>query len=546
MSRFSPSLHAISMWRTYLREAKADRPNFMDKGLPRMSISPIPNNTSARRASLAALLVGAAVGVGATALALSGSSFAAANPPPLGLSSSAPMVPQTGFAPLVAKVKPAVVQIATTTRPEMNQDDQGSQMQQQQIPDDMPAPFGDMLRQFHNHGGNGGSRGAEQHALGSGFIIDPAGYIVTNNHVVDGAHDVSVTLTDGNKYKAHLVGRDTKTDLALLKIDAGHVLPYVAFGDSDNEHEGDWVIAVGNPYGLGGTVTAGIVSAHGRNINEGPYDDFLQIDAPINPGNSGGPLFNESGQVVGIDTAIYSPSGGSVGIGFAIPSNVAKDIVAQLRDHGKVARGWLGVQMQPLTPTLAKAVGLPNDQGVVVDSVVEGSPAAHASLQQGDVITAFNGKPIKDARELAMAVADTQSGKTASLTVWRNDHSRSVNVSIATEEKTQVAMADANAGGEKPVGMALEPLTSDMRGQLNLKPMTQGVVVGQVTEGSRADESGIRAGDVIERVAGNPVSTPAEVAEAIHAAEHAKKDALPLLVMRDGVTSYLGLQLTEG
>jgi serine protease Do len=534
------------MWRTYLREAKANRPNFMDKGLPLMSISPIPNNTSARRASLAALLLGAAVGVGATALALSGSSFAAANPPPLGLSSSAPMVPQPGFAPLVAKVKPAVVQIATTTRPEMNQDDQGGQMQQQQIPDDMPAPFGDMLRQFRNHGGNGGSSGAEQHALGSGFIIDPAGYIVTNNHVVDGAHDVSVTLTDGNKYKAHVVGRDTKTDLALLKIDAGHVLPYVAFGDSDNEHEGDWVIAVGNPYGLGGTVTAGIVSAHGRNINEGPYDDFLQIDAPINPGNSGGPLFNESGQVVGIDTAIYSPSGGSVGIGFAIPSNVARTIVAQLRDHGKVARGWLGVQMQPLTPTLAKAVGLPNDQGVVVDSVVEGSPAAHASLQQGDVITAFNGKPIKDARELAMAVADTQSGKTASLTVWRNDHSRSVNVSIATEEKTQVAMADTNAGGEKPVGMALEPLTSDMRGQLNLKPMTQGVVVGQVTEGSRADESGIRAGDVIERVAGNPVSTPAEVAEAIHAAEHAKKDALPLLVMRDGVTSYLGLQLTEG
>ncbi|HEY5083054.1 MAG TPA: trypsin-like peptidase domain-containing protein, partial [Rhizomicrobium sp.] len=299
-----------------------------------MSISPIPNNPNARRASLAALLVGAAVGVGATALALSGSSFAAANPPPLGLSSSAPLVPQTGFAPLVAKVKPAVVQIATTSRQEMNQemnqDDQGGQMQQQQqIPDDLPAPFGDMLRQFRNHGGNGGGAGAEQHALGSGFIIDPAGYIVTNNHVVDGAHDVSVTLTDGNKYKAHLVGRDTKTDLALLKIDAGHTLPYVAFGDSDNEHEGDWVIAVGNPYGLGGTVTAGIISAHGRNINEGPYDDFLQIDAPINPGNSGGPLFNESGQVVGIDTAIYSPSGGSVGIGFAIPSNVARTIVAQ-------------------------------------------------------------------------------------------------------------------------------------------------------------------------------------------------------------------------
>src|ERR1700761_3580856 len=324
-----------------------------------MSIN--PHDTSVRRASLAALLVGAAVGVGATALALSGSSFAAANPPPLGLSSSAPVVPQTGFAPLVAKVKPAVVQIATTTRPEMSQDDQNSQMEQEQIPDDLPAPFGDMLRQFRNHGGNGGA-GVEQHALGSGFIIDPAGYIVTNNHVVDGAHDVSVTLTDGNKYKAHVVGRDTKTDLALLKIDTGHALLYVAFGDSDNAHEGDWVIAVGNPYGLGGTVTAGIVSAHGRDIHSGPYDDFLQIDAPINPGNSGGPLFNQTGQVVGIDSAIYSPNGGSVGIGFAIPSNVAKTVIAQLREHGQVARGWLGVSMQPLTPALAKASGLKDDK----------------------------------------------------------------------------------------------------------------------------------------------------------------------------------------
>ena len=505
------------------------------------------HDTSVRRASLAALLVGAAVGVGATAFALSGSSFAAANPPPLGLSSSAPVAPQTGFAPLVSKVKPTVVQIATTSRQEASQDDQDDQMQQQQqIPDDLPAPFGDMLRQFRNHGGKDGGQGGEQHALGSGFIIDPAGYIVTNNHVVDGAHDVSVTLTDGSKYKAHLIGRDAKTDLALLKIDTGHALPYVAFGDSDNAHEGDWVIAVGNPFGLGGTVTAGIVSAHGRNINAGPYDDFLQIDAPINPGNSGGPLFNESGQVVGIDTAIYSPSGGSVGIGFAIPSNVARTIVAQLRDHGKVARGWLGVQMQPLTPTLAKAVGLSSTQGVVVDSVVDGSPAAHASLQQGDVITAFNGKPIKDARDLAMAVADTQSGKTASLTVWRSDKPHSVDVTIGAEQKTQVAMADTHAGGEKPVGMSLQPLTSDMRDQLNLKASTQGVVVDQVTEGSRADESGIQAGDVIERVGGAPVNSPAQVAEAIHTAEHQKKDALPLLVMRNGVSSYLGLQLTEG
>jgi serine protease Do len=510
-----------------------------------MSISPALKDTSVRRASLAALLVGAAIGVGATALAFSGTSLAAGTPPPLALSSPVTATPQSGFAPLVAKVKPAVVQIAITSRPQIDQGDQDGQMQQDG-PQDMPGPFGDMLRRyFHQHGGNGGA-GMEEHALGSGFIIDPAGYIVTNNHVVDGAREVSVTLTDGNKYKARVVGRDAKTDLALLKIDAGHALPYVAFGNSDNEQEGDWVIAVGNPYGLGGTVTAGIVSAHGRNINAGPYDDFLQIDAPINPGNSGGPLFNVTGQVVGIDTAIYSPSGGSVGIGFAIPSNVAKDIVAQLREHGKVSRGWLGVQMQPLTPALAKAVGLSNDQGVVVDSVVDGSPAARASVQQGDVITAYDGKPIKSARDLAMAVADTPSGKTASLTVWRNEHSRSVNVTIGTEQNTHVAMADTNASGEKPVGMSLEPLTPDMRDQLNLKPTTQGVVVGQVAEGSRADESGIQAGDVIERVGGNPVSTPAQVAEAIHAAERQKKDALPLLVMRSGETAYLGLQLTEG
>jgi serine protease Do len=396
-----------------------------------MSISPTRNN-SMRRASLAALLVGAAIGVGATAFAFSGSSLAAGNPPPLGLSSPAPATPQSGFAPLVAKVKPAVVQIATTSRPEINQDDQDDQMQQQ-MPQDMPAPFGDMLRQFRNRGGDGARM--EQHALGSGFIVDPAGYIVTNNHVVDGARDVSVTLTNGDKYKARVVGRDAKTDLALLKINAGHALPYVAFGDSDTAHEGDWVIAVGNPYGLSGTVTAGIVSAHGRNINAGPYDDFLQIDAPINPGNSGGPLFNETGQVVGIDTAIYSPSGGSVGIGFAIPSNVAKTIVAQLRDHGRIARGWLGVQMQPLTPALAKAAGLSSNEGVLVDSVVDGSPASQASLQQGDVITAYDGKPIRTARDLAMAVAGTPSGKAASLTIWRGDHSRSMNVTIGTEQK---------------------------------------------------------------------------------------------------------------
>jgi serine protease Do len=455
----------------------------------------------------------------------------AATPPPLAV---APVNSQPGFGPLVAKVKPAVVQIATISRP---QGDDGQDLQQ--MMPDLPPPFGDMLRRRFGQGG----AMREQRALGSGFIVDPAGYIVTNNLVVDGAKEVTVTLTDGNKYKAKVIGRDAKTDLALVKIDAGHSLPYVAFGDSDKAQEGDWVIAVGNPYGLGGTVTAGIISAHGRNINAGPYDDFLLIDAPINPGNSGGPLFNQTGQVVGIDTAIFSPSGGSVGIGFAIPSNVAKTIVAQLREHGKVTRGWLGVQMQPLTPALAKAAGMSNHDGVLVNLVTDGSPAAHAGVEQGDVITGFAGKPIKTTRDLAMAVADTQSGKSVEMTVWRDNRSRSLEVTIGTQQNEKLASA-ANQDGAKPVGMTLQPLTPDVRDQLDLPASTGGVVVGEVTPGSAADESGVQPGDVIERVAGNAVHTPGEAADAIHAAQREKKPAVSLLVRRNGVTSFLGLQLS--
>jgi serine protease Do len=446
----------------------------------------------------------------------------------------------------VAKVKPAVVQIATVSTPGQTSQDGQDNNAMPQMPD-LPPQFGDMFRRYFGQPGNGGMGNGQraQRALGSGFIIDPDGYIVTNNHVVDGARDVSVTLTDGNKYSAKVVGRDAKTDLALLKISAGKPLPYVAFGNSDNAQEGDWVIAVGNPYGLGGTVTAGIISAHGRNINAGPYDDFMQIDAPINPGNSGGPLFNQSGQVVGIDTAIYSPTGGSVGIGFAIPANVAKSVMTQLREHGQVARGWLGISMQPLTQALAKAVGLPNTDGVVVDTVEGASPASRAELQQGDVITAFNGKPIKDARDLAMAVANTASGDKASMTVWRNQASHSMTVTIGSEEKkAQVASAAGDGvAPPRPVGMSLQPLTPDMRSQLNIGPSTAGVLVARVTPGSKAEESGIQAGDIIQRVGANKVASPAEVASAIRAAEQQKKEAITLLVNRNGVTSYLGLQL---
>jgi len=444
-----------------------------------------------------------------------------------------PAANQPGFGDLVAKVKTAVVNIATTEKVQ--------RADTRQTPDfDFPqgSPFGEMFRNFQqNH------RQQSQQALGSGFIVDPSGYIVTNNHVVDGATKITVTLTDGNTYPATVKGRDPKTDIALLKIDAPDRLPYVAFGDSDKAREGDWVIAVGNPFGLGGTVTAGIISAHGRDINSGPYDNFLQIDAPINPGNSGGPLFDQSGQVIGIDSAIYSPTGGSVGIGFAIPSNIASKVVAQLRDHGSVTRGWLGVQMQPITPALAKAMGRSDHDGVVIDKVEPDSPAAKADLQQGDVISAVDGKTVKGSRELAMIVAGLQNGTTAKFTIWRGGKERAVDVKIAAQPSDKIASAD-DGTPDSPVGLSLGALSDDTRSQLGLDDKAKGVVVQDVTPDSRAAESGFQAGDLIIKVGEDPVVSPSEVASRIHSAQHAKKDAIPLLVLRDGSTYYLALQLT--
>ena len=439
---------------------------------------------------------------------------------------------QLGFADLVDKVKPAVVNISTTEK--------AVRPNARQMPN-MPPQMEEMFRRYFRGQGNDGE-GRAKRSAGSGFIVDPAGWIVTNNHVVDGATKITVTLDNGTSYPATVKGRDEKVDVALLKIDASGPLPYLALGNSDAARVGDWVIAVGNAFGLGGTVTAGIISAHNRNIHAGPYDAFLQIDAPINPGNSGGPLFNQQGQVIGVSTAIYSPNGGSVGIGFAIPSNLVAKVVAELREHGSVSRGWLGVQMQPLTPPLAKAMGLPGAEGVVVNRVEENSPAAKARLQLGDVITAFDGRAIKSPRDLAVAVGDAKAGTAARMTVWRDGREQTVNVTIGAPQKEKAAAND-QAPERNPVGLALAPLSAEQREELGLSLTAKGVVVSRVTPDSRAAESGIEAGDVIVRVGDEPVNAPADAIAKIRKAEAEKKEAVPLLVMRDGTTYYLALQL---
>jgi serine protease Do len=393
----------------------------------------------------------------AAALAVGAGAFAEAETAP---PSAAPVVAGAApsFAPLVKKVLPAVVNISAemnrgaelSDQAENDQDQDEDQYQDQADRDagTMPgfpqSPFDQMLRRFFDQQGRQAPRSGERGvALGSGFIIDPSGYIVTNNHVVQNATKVTAIFQDGSEHAAKIVGRDAKTDLALLKIDTPKPLPYVKWGDSHAEQVGDWVLAVGNPFGLGGSVSPGTISARGRNINAGPYDDFLQIDASINRGNSGGPTFNLNGEVVGINTAIYSPNGGSVGIGFAIPSDLAKPVIDQLREHGQVERSWLGVQIQQVTPQIAKSLGLPKDEGALVSSVTPNSPAAKAGFEQGDVILSFDGHAIDKFRDLPILVAEAPANHAASVHVWRD--SGETTLSVTTERmpaNPQVAESD--------------------------------------------------------------------------------------------------------
>jgi serine protease Do len=470
------------------------------------------------------------------------------------------------FGPLVKEVMPAVVNISVEMKApaadqsgfqnEAQPGDDGDQNQDQAGPgpEFPPSPFDQFLHRFYQQGPNGkpmmpqGQGQAQRMALGSGFIIDPSGYIVTNNHVVENADKVTVVFQDGSKHPAKIIGRDEKTDLALLKIDAPKPLPYVAWGDSNASHVGDWVLAVGNPFGLGGTVSTGIISARGRDIHEGPYDDFLQIDASINRGNSGGPTFSLDGKVIGINTAIYSPNGGSVGIGFAIPASLAKPVIEQLKAHGTVERGWLGVQIQEVTPELASSLHLPKAEGALVADVTPDGPAQKIGIKQGDVILSYDGHEVEKLRDLPLSVAETPIGETAHVELWRDGKQESVAPVIAAmpAHPEQVA-ANESGNAQKAMGLNLASLTPELRERLQVGKDVKGVVVTGVAQNSPLATLGIQQGDVIEQVNRHAVATPEEAAHEFDAVKNASgpDKSVLLLINRHGVNQYVAMTVEQ-
>ncbi len=462
------------------------------------------------------------------------------------------------FADLVEKLSPAVVNISTTQKIKT-----GNMMgnMQFQFPDTPEMePFRDFFERFGGPQGMGGQpQEQDVQSLGSGFIIDASGFVITNNHVVDDAFEITVTLTDNTKYKAKVIGRDKKTDLALLKIDAKKDLPFVPLGDSDAMRVGDWVIAIGNPFGLGGSVTQGIISARQRSINSGPFDDFLQTDAPINRGNSGGPLFNIKGEVIGINSAIFSPSmgGGSVGIGFAIPTSLAKPVISQLKEFGRTHRGWLGVKIQEVSDEIADSVGLPKAAGALVLEVSKDSPADKAGIAPGDIITNFDGKEITEMRYLPRMVAETKNGKTVSITFWHKNAAKTAQITIKElDEKTEEAQDDDDNDnfdkqknneheGETLLGIDVAPLTAQLRAKLRIDDKKNGLVVIDVENNSEAAKRGLQRGDIIIEVSGEPVKSAADMKSALDKSRKAGRKFALVKISRKNDEAFLPLPIDE-
>ena len=463
--------------------------------------------------------------------------------------------PPQSFADLTERLRPAVVNISTTQQVKQQRPQRGPQGPQ--VPPG--SPFEDFFKDFFDRnqpgGGNRGPRRA--HSLGSGFIIDPAGVVVTNNHVIAEADEIKVILQDDREYPAKLLGRDQKTDIAVLKIDAkGLNLPHVKFGNSDVARVGDWVVAIGNPFGLGGTVTAGIISARGRDIGQGPYDDFIQTDASINRGNSGGPLFNLNGEVIGINTAIFSQSGGSVGIGFAVSSRLAQPVIAQLREFGRTRRGWLGVHIQTVTDEIAESLGLAKASGALVSDVTKDGPAEAAGLKKGDIILSFNDREVDTMRKLPRIVAETPIGKAVPVTVWREGRKVSVQAKIGeleAAEKNQLALAKAAPNRPRPstgrlndLGLDLSVVTDSLRQQYTLGKDIKGVVVTDLDSDGVAAVKGLRPGDVIVEVNQNEVATPDDVIQNVEQVRKRGMKSVLMLVSRRGEMQFVALRLKKG
>ena len=464
------------------------------------------------------------------------------------------------FADLAERLAPAVVNISSLQAVQA-QADRPSGPGAPSFP--QGSPFEQFFHDFMEKRGQGQGQGNNQpdpaphgrgQALGSGFIIDPAGYIVTNNHVIEGADEITVTMHDGTSLKATLVGRDERMDVALLKVESDKPLPAVPFADSDASRVGDWVLAIGNPFGLGGSVTAGIVSARGRDIRQGPYDDFIQTDAAINRGNSGGPLFNMDGAVIGINTAIYSPSGGSIGIGFAIPANAAKVVVDQLRNYGRAKRGWLGVQIQQVTPDIAEGVGLHTPRGAMVAGVSDNGPAATAKIRGGDIILKFNNQDVREMRTLPRIVAETEIGKNVPVTLWRDGKEVTVQVSIA-ELPDDVQQASTAVTPPKPatsqavdiagLGLKLSPITDDLRSKFSLGADQKGVVITEVAPNGAASQRGLKAGDVVVEVQQEPVSAPSDVQERVDRFRKANRKTVLMLIQGSDGPRWVPLPLAS-
>ena len=447
------------------------------------------------------------------------------------------------FADLAEELSPSVVNITTSTTIAGVTD-----QARPQIPEG--SPFEDLFKDFFNNGEGGQARPRRSSALGSGFVISADGYIVTNNHVIDKADEIVIEFFDGKELVAKLVGRDPKTDIAVLKVEASEPLPFVGFGDSDIARVGDWVMAIGNPLGQGFSVSAGIISARNRTLRSGPYDDFIQTDAAINRGNSGGPLFNMSGEVIGVNTAIISPNGGSIGLGFSMSSRVVGRVVKQLKEYGETRRGWLGVQIQDIDSDMAEALGLDKVSGALVSGVPEG-PGADAGIQSGDVIISFDGVEVEDTRGLVTAVGNADVGKVVRVIIFRDGKTKTIKVTLGRREAAEkeklvpVTKAPEKIKETEKFGMKLLTINSESRIQLNLPEDLEGVAVLDVSETSDAFEKGIRAGDVIVEAGRTKIADVNDISKIFEDAIEAGRKSILLLVLKGDNSRFVGLSLSE-